>query len=313
MKIILLLLSIFFFQYHHAQKFKKIVFYNVENFFDTINGPNSDEEFLPNSKKKWNSKKYNTKLNHIRDVFTELGKPIIMGFCEIENKSVLEDLVDLDEFKNYKIVHYDSKDARGIDVGLIYNSCNLKHINSGIIRFNLPNQSKPTSRDILFATLNYKKEKLHILVAHWPSRRGGVEASEPKRMTAAQNAKKYIDSVLEYDSNAKIIFMGDLNDTPENRSVKLIEKSLNPMINKDSGKHRGSHQYRGKWDILDHIFVSDGCFEGKRKIEKNSGRICDFDFLFETYKGNIQPFRTYVGSKYLGGYSDHLPVFVEIK
>ena len=307
--IILTLLS----QNSFSQKTNKIAFYNVENLFDTINGPNIDEEYLPKAKKNWNSSKYYTKINHIRKVIIELKKPIIMGFCELENRLVLEDLISDKALKNYRIVHFDSKDARGIDVGIIYNSCVLTEENSGILRFNLPHQNEPTTRDILFASFLYKKDKIHVLVNHWPSRRGGVEESKPKRMKAAQQAKKYIDSILNANSKAKIILMGDLNDSPDNNSVKLIGSTLHPMIKKESGSFGGTHQYKGQWDILDHIFVSNGCFEGKKKIVKNSGKIHEFEFLMEVYKGNKQPYRTFVGSKYLGGYSDHLPVSVEIK
>jgi predicted extracellular nuclease len=297
-----------------AQKTRTISFYNVENLFDTIDGVNDDAEFLPTAKSQWITKRYEEKLTHIRRVLTEMGTPIISGFGEIENAQVVRDIVrNQKEFKNYGVVHYDSKDARGIDVAMIYDSCKLKLQQSGLIRFVLPGDTIATSRDIIWAKYKLKKESIFVLVNHWPSRRSGVEASDPKRMKAAESAKAFIDSVLTTDKNAKIILMGDLNDHPEDKAPQLIAKSLSPMIVKESGKFGGSYNYKGEWEIIDHIFVSEGLKNaGKVKIIPNSGKINAFPYLLEEYKGQIVPFRTYAGSKYLGGYSDHLPVSIEI-
>ena len=297
-----------------AQKTRTISFYNVENLFDTIDGVNDDAEFLPTAKSQWITKRYEEKLTHIRTVLAEMGTPIVAGFGEIENAQVVRDIVrNQKEFKNYGVVHYDSKDARGIDVAMIYDSCKLKLQQSGLIRFVLPGDTVATSRDIVWAKYKLKKESIFVLVNHWPSRRSGVEASDPKRMKAAESAKVFIDSVLTTNKNAKIILMGDLNDHPEDRAPQLIAKSLSPMIVKESGKFGGSYNYKGEWEIIDHIFVSEGLKNsGKVKIIPNSGKINAFPYLLEEYKGQIVPFRTYAGSKYLGGYSDHLPVSIEI-
>ncbi len=297
-----------------AQKTRTISFYNVENLFDTIDGVNDDAEFLPTAKSQWITKRYEEKLTHIRTVLAEMGTPIVAGFGEIENAQVVRDIVrNQKEFKNYGVVHYDSKDARGIDVAMIYDSCKLKLQQSGLIRFVLPGDTVATSRDIVWAKYKLKKESIFVLVNHWPSRRSGVEASDPKRMKAAESAKVFIDSVLTTNKNAKIILMGDLNDHPEDKAPQLIAKSLSPMIVKESGKFGGSYNYKGEWEIIDHIFVSEGLKNaGKVKIIPNSGKINAFPYLLEEYKGQIVPFRTYAGSKYLGGYSDHLPVSIEI-
>jgi len=299
---------------NNAQKTRTISFYNVENLFDTIDGVNDDAEFLPTAKSQWITKRYEEKLTHIRTVLTELGKPIIAGFGEIENSQVVRDIIrNQKDFKNYGLVHYDSKDARGIDVAMIYDSCKLKLQQSGLIRFVLPGDTIATSRDIVWAKYKFKKELIFVLVNHWPSRRSGVEASDPKRMKAAESAKSFIDSVLTTDKNAKIILMGDLNDHPEDKAPQLIAKSLSPMIVKESGKFGGSYNYKGEWEIIDHVFVSEGLKNtGKVKVIPNSGKINAFPYLLEEYKGQIVPFRTYAGSKYLGGYSDHLPVSIEI-
>ncbi len=244
----------------------------------------------------------------------EFERIALMGVCEIENKAVLKDVVK-GQKKKLKIVHYESADERGIDVGLLYDKKLFCLKKKGYLRFTLTyeGQPKPT-RDILYAELKHKKDRIYVLVNHWPSRRGGEKESEPSRMLASQTAKKYIDSVLQIHPNAKIIMMGDLNDYPENSSVQNVMKKLSPMITKSSGTKGGTHSYKNEWNVLDHLLISTGMSntEGLRAIT-NSGKIHEFDYLFETWKGNIVPFRTYAGRKYLGGYSDHLPVSFEIE
>jgi predicted extracellular nuclease len=300
--------------FNFSQKTRTVAFYNVENLFDTIDGANDDAEYLPNSKSEWITKRYNEKLNHIHQVLNDMDKPIVVGFSEIENAAVVRDVIKNQKaYKNYGLVHYDSKDARGIDVALIYDSCKLKLLQSGFIRYVLPGDTIPTSRDIVWAKYKVKKETFFVLVNHWPSRRGGTEASEARRVKAAESAKSFIDSVLTRDKNAKIILMGDLNDYPTDKAPQLISKSLNPMIVKESGKFGGTYNYKSAWEIMDHIFVSEGLKStGKIKVVEKSGKIHSFPYLLEEFKGQIVPFRTYAGTKYLGGYSDHLPVSIEI-
>jgi predicted extracellular nuclease len=295
-----------------SQKTTKIAFYNTENYFDTIDGPNDDAEYLPISKLKWGKVKYEEKKNHVIEVIKALNYPVLMGFCEIENKFVLEDMIKSDKkLKNYRPVHYDSPDLRGIDVGFIYNSSLFKLINSGNIRFTLPGDTEPRSRDIVWAKFAMKKDTIFAMVNHWPSRR--TNDSEPKRIKAAESARIFIDSVLIVNPNSKIVFMGDLNDHPEDKAPSLIAEKLSPMILKTSGEFGGTHTYKGEWGILDHIMVSKGFTTGKLSIIPNSGKINSFEFLMEEYKGNKQPKRTFVGEKYLGGYSDHLPVSVDLE
>jgi endonuclease/exonuclease/phosphatase family metal-dependent hydrolase len=173
---------------------------------------------------------------------------------------------------------------------------------------------KPSSRDILWSKFISKKDTVFMMVNHWPSRRGGEDKSEPNRLEAAKNARIFIDSVLKVNPKAKIIFMGDLNDYPTNKAPMLIAEKLQPQIIKTSGEFGGTYFYNNSWDILDHILVSAGNF-GKKcfKVIPNSGKIYSPKYLMEEYKGNIQPFRTYGGKKYLGGYSDHLPVSITVK
>lgn len=294
------------------KKSESIAFYNVENLFDTQDGPNDDAEFLPEAKNQWSKERYEEKLSHIRKVLGDLSYPMLVGFCEIENEGVLKALISGDQnLSNFGTVHYESPDARGIDVGFIYNKSKLSVLSSGKIRFTLPGDSEPKSRDIVWGKFLSKKDTLFALVNHWPSRR--TDDSEPKRIKAAESARVFIDSVLKVNPNAKIVFMGDLNDHPSDKAPQLISAKLNPMISKACGEFGGTHQYKNEWDVLDHIMVSPGFQKGKLKALANSGKIHSFPYLIEEYKGNKQPFRTYVGAKYLGGYSDHLPVSIQVK
>lgn len=295
-----------------TQKTRAVAFYNVENLFDTLDGPNDDAEFLPASKNEWTAGRYEEKLTHIREVLLAMGKPVICGFSEVENAAVVRAIIaNQADFKSYGIVHYESPDARGIDVALIYDSCRLKLVDSRAIRFTLPGETKPTTRDILWAQFNYKKQPFYVMVNHWPSRRGGTDESDEKRIAAAKIACNFIDSIQKVNGYP-IMFLGDLNDHPENNAPKLIDERLDPMITTESGPTRGTHFYNNEWGILDHIYVSTNFIATKNGVIANSGKIHNFPFLMEEYKGNIQPKRTYGGSKYLGGYSDHLPVSIQL-
>ncbi len=308
--VLLLSLSIFSF----GQKERTIAFYNVENLFDTLDTPNkSDSEFLPNGKKEWNSEKYSTKIKHINQVIDAIESPLIIGLCEVENKNVVLDIVKNGQLScTHALVHAESRDQRGIDNAIIYDKSALLLEEKGTIRFNIPGD-RPT-RDILWARFTARKTSFYVMVNHWPSRYGGAEESEPKRMIAAENARLFIDSLIQNDPKVRIIFMGDLNDHPENAAPQMIQEQLSPMITTESGKYQGTHNYRGQWGILDHIMVSDS-FLKKRgtRIVKNSGAIHSFNFLIGEYRGNEVPARTYGGKKYLNGYSDHLPVSIKIR
>lgn len=296
-----------------AQKTSTIAFYNVENLFDTIDGTNDDAEFLPAAKSNWNTTKFNEKTTHVAQVINELEQPLIIGLCEIENASVVRNVLQNTNNKSFGLVHYESPDARGIDVALIYDSLRLKLAASGNIRFTLPGQTAPSTRDIVWGKFTTKKDVIYALVNHWPSRRSGQDESEILRITAAQNARHFIDSILTINKAAKIVLMGDLNDYPADKAPQLIQEKLTPMIVPASGKFGGTHNYKDEWHVMDHIFISNG-FQGKKgmKCVPSSGKIYSFDYLLQTYKGQIVPFRTFGGSKYIGGYSDHLPVSISV-
>lgn len=292
-----------------------IGFYNVENLFDTLDTENKiDEEFLPSAEREWNSERYWTKIDHINQVIGSMHTPIILGMCEVENRAVVQDIVNRSQLKNkYSVIHYESLDARGIDNAMIYDSTKLTLEKSGILRFDMPEGNSP-SRDIIWAKFSYNSDTLFAMVNHWPSRRGGEEASEPKRMIASNAARKFIDSLLTVNKKMEIVFMGDLNDYPTNNAPKQISEVLTPMISTASGQFGGSHAYRGEWGVLDHIMVSKG-FLKKKGIHaiKKTGKIVSEEYMIDEYKGDKVPFRTYGGTKYLKGYSDHFPVLIEIK
>jgi predicted extracellular nuclease len=297
-----------------SQEAIDVVFYNVENLFDTRhdNGKH-DKEFTPKGENNWTKDRYEMKINRINQVISQYENIGLMGLCEIENQKVLKDLIKGRE--NLSIVHQESNDYRGIDVALLYDQTKFQLLNSGIIRFTLEKEDRTeTTRDILWAELQSGTEKVHVIVNHWPSRRGGLESSEKYRLKAAGLAREYIDKVLTDNPDANIIFMGDLNDEPDNNSAKMIQEKLRPQITRSSGKFGGTYNYRGDWNLLDHMMVSKGLEnESGLDIVPKSGKISDAEFLITEYKGDMVPKRNYAGPKYLNGYSDHLPVSFKIQ
>ncbi len=315
MKQLFFTLFLFHFSISFSQKkCERIAFYNIENLFDTIDNPHkNDNEFLPTAKRNWNQKRYEKKLKDINQVLDSLKHPMILGLCEVENNKVLKDLIDVGSMKeHYEIVHFESLDQRGIDNAILYDKTKSKLLNSGKIRFDLLSPDSKT-RDIVWGEFLIASDTIIVMVNHWPSRRGGQLKSEPKRLIAAYAAKNFIDSITQKRPDVEIIFMGDLNDHPENKAPKIISEKMRPMITKKSGKYGGSHNYRGEWGVLDHIMVSNNALKKEGfYVCKKSGTIYSPHFILTTYKENIVPKRMYGGLKYLGGYSDHLPVFINV-
>jgi predicted extracellular nuclease len=322
-----------------AQKEAMVAFWNVENLYDTINDPAvNDEEFLPGAKNAWTSQRYNTKLTNTAQVILQMNKgvgPDILGMAEVENRRVLEDLTTNTAMKKqkYGIVHYDSPDQRGIDVALIYKTKSFTVLSSSHVPVPLPkgkNDSvapRPT-RDILVVRgiLN-KKDTICILVNHWPSRMGGKEASDPKRMAAAFALNNIWDSLSALYSDQEIIVLGDFNDEPTDKSVQACVK-FNMIDGKDTSEHvmfmnlmdsikasgDGTHYYKKEKSCLDQILVTPNLQE-KKTYYVTSAAIFKPDWIFaEVYKGDgLSPKRTWAGSRYIGGYSDHLPVYVILR
>jgi hypothetical protein len=305
-----------------------VAFYNLENLFDTKDDPNTlDNDFLPDSEKQWNHKRYQKKLFKLGTAISNIGfqksgkAPVLVGVAEVENRNVLEDLVGSKHLinKGYGVVHYDSSDERGIDVGLLYQKQYFEVTNSETITVLIDNEPgiRDYTRDILWVTGNLNNEEVHILVNHWPSRRDGAADTAYKRIEAAKKNREIIDRIVTKDPEAKIIIMGDFNDDPSSESVKkhLVQHDFfNPMERLHT-RYNGSTSYRSQWNLFDQIIFSHNFHkyeQGKHCF--SDAAIFDDDFL-KIYKGRYKgtPFRTYVGRKYMGGYSDHFPVSVRLK
>lgn len=310
-----------------------IGFYNLENLFDTINNKELflSEEFTPESEKQWTSQRYHEKLNHMAEVISKIGTDVtpdgvaLLGVSEIENRGVLEDLVKESSIadRDYQIVHYDSPDRRGVDVGLLYQPKYFEVVNSASHRLTMPDDTNFRTRDQLVVSGYLNGEMIHVIVNHWPSRSGGEKRSRPKRNAAGELSRHIVDSLLNLDPNAKILVMGDLNDDPVNPSVlehlraKGKEKELEPgdMYNPMYNLYRegiGSLAYRDLWNLFDQVIVSQALLgDDKSSYKFYKAFVFNKNFLKQkegAFAG--YPNRTFVGDRYLGGYSDHFPVYV---
>ena len=320
-----------------------VAFYNLENLFDTIRDEKIyDEEWTPKGPRKWDTRKYRQKLKNLSRAIAEIGTgehlnmPTILGVCEIENRTVLEDLTNMAALKKaqYGIVHYDSPDRRGIDVGLLYQKKHFKPTSSRNIPLYIYDASNPKykdanggrgrriyTRDQLLVTGLLDGEEIHFIVNHWPSRSGGEQRSSPKREAAAALNRTIIDSLYKINPEAKIISMGDLNDGPYNKSVKEVLNAkaqreevrkgevFNPtyQLYKDGF---GTIAYRDAWDVFDQIIISEPLLQ-KDYSSFRYWKVGIFNksFLIQKsgqYKG--YPLRNQTGGE--PGYSDHFPVYI---
>jgi len=305
-----------------------IAFYNLENLFDTKNDPTTlDDDFTPKGRKNWNYKRYRNKIRKLGNVIAQLGtdrsfySPAIVGVVEVENQKVLEDLVTSKSLKKHKygIVHYDSPDERGIDVALLYKKKLFKLLHSETFPLYLEDEqgNRDYTRDILLVKGSLNGELIYVLVNHWPSRRSGEDLTEEKRIKAAELATHITATIISENKNAKIIIMGDFNDDPSNTSVKnyLVNNTFYNPMERLVNIGNGTLNYKKTWHLFDQIIFSKNFFNNEK--EKHSFKYAEvFDryFLKEwngKFKGN--PFRTYIGKWYQGGFSDHFPVYVYLK
>lgn len=310
-----------------------IGFYNLENLFDTLDQEGvRDGEFTPGSAKLWGKERYTKKLGDLSRVIGELGAELhpnglaILGVSEVENRSVLEDLVRTEAIakRNYQIIHHDSPDRRGIDVGLLYDSTRFKVTSHQAFFLDLGLNDKGDtiySRDQLLVSGVLEGEPIHVIVAHWPSRSGGQKRSNPRRIKAGQLGRTIIDSLQQADPNAAIVYMGDLNDDPTDPSVRRFLRSsgdkvmatngklYNPMV-EYARKGIGSLAWRDSWNLFDQVILSENLLD-ESGLRYYGTRVYNEPYLRQK-EGNWAgyPFRTYVGSTYQGGFSDHFPVFV---
>ena len=318
-----------------------VMFYNLENLFDTINNNGVyDKEFSPEGARQWNGTKYWQKQHNMAYTIGQMEVngspavgPVIIGVSEIENITVLQDLVRQPEIKDrrYQIVHHDSPDRRGVDVGLLYNPRFFKVLNvtNQSINKYLPDYPEFRSRDQLCVTGMLAGEKVSVIVNHWPSRLGGEEQSSYLREAAGRMARETMDSLLRDDPNQGIIFMGDLNDDPQNKSCseavgakKEIKDCLaepgscfNPWWN-ILNRGIGTLGYKGNWNLFDQIIFTDYFLKNFESKEKPTltflrAEVLNRKFL-RSNEGDRQgyPLRTFSGGVFLNGYSDHFPTMI---
>lgn len=309
----------------------RVMFYNVENLFDPREDSiTSDEEYQPTGIRGWTFSRLKQKQINISKVVLAVGgwePPDLIGFCEVENFSVLYGLTNYTALKNfgYRIIHFDSPDPRGIDVALLYRPEKFRVLKSIPIQIRFPFDTASRTRDILFVRgIACKRDTLNIFVNHWPSKFGGAMATIPKRNYVASLMRKKADSLLTINPNSNILIMGDLNESPTEEGVskvlraKMDSVNLAPddLYNLLAGAglswNMGTIKFHETWDAIDHMIVSRTMLS---HTTPHGMHIFDAPFLLqddEAWFGK-KPFRTYYGARYLGGFSDHLPVYTDFR
>ncbi|MCM1152249.1 MAG: endonuclease/exonuclease/phosphatase family protein [Muribaculum sp.] len=337
--ILILVLLFVGFSTARAQDNKKfqmfgVAFYNLENLFDTINNNGKyDLEFSPRGKNKWDGNKYWTKIKNMSYAISKMKTkttpqgPALIGCSEIENITVLQDLVKAESVRdlNLQIIHHDSPDARGVDVSLLYNPRFFRPINVTNHRLVIPGMEYFKTRDQMVVTGLLGGCRVGVIVNHWPSRRGGSQQSSHLREAAADLCRHIADSLLKVDPNMGIIIMGDLNDDPSDKSCAVTLGAVKNIKDVRPGgfynpfwrmleRGIGSYIYRGGWDLFDQIIVNYNLVEGKNGLKFEHAEVLNFDFLKQQsgqYKG--YPLRTFSGGVWTGGYSDHFPTEIFLK
>jgi len=312
----------------------RIVFYNVENLFDTRNDSlTNDEEFLPEGDKNWTNERFRRKIVRIYQTIVALGEgemPAVIGLSEIENRDVLNRLIYDTPLNRigYHIIHRESPDARGIDVAMLYRPDIFEPDSSAWLKVPLPG-GEATREILLVKGRIWKNDTIHVYVNHWPSRYGGAGGSNAKRLAAASMLAVSVKQFLSSIPSSNIIIMGDFNDEPGDESLQVLNKIL---VNEGADSHsllinlsvktsltdiEGTIKHQGSWSVFDQILVSPSLISGNNglKLVSEKTEIFRAGFLMEpdeTYTG-YKPFRTYSGPGYNNGFSDHLPVSILIE
>lgn len=285
---------------------RSVAFYNVENLFDTENDPASDDgAFTPNGLYKWTEEQFREKTVRIAFVLAEIAADLV-GLAEIENKYVLDCLTKntLLEDLGYRYIHFDSPDPRGIDVALLYRPGAFRPESMRAVRYkHLP---RYRTRELLHVNGQWRGHPAHVLVCHLPS----VLSPKQVRSDAAASVRFYADSLMKADPDHLLLLMGDFNANPDNQVMKIITKGsrLENPFHELYKKGYGSYHYRGRWNMYDSILVG-GTVPGSP-----TGRVFIKDYLIQpdgVYKG--YPYRSFSGTEYIGGYSDHLPVVLVLE
>lgn len=304
-----------------AQDNKKtcaVAFYNVENLFDTEDDPaTNDEEFTPKGAYRYTKKVYEQKLHNIATVINQLDAAIV-GLAEIENATVLRDLIAQPELgnDNYEYVWYNSPDPRGIDVALLYNPALFKPLRTKAVPVRMKGMA---TRDVLLVSGVLQGDTVHVLVNHWPSRGEGLQESTPKRMAAAKVNRTITDSLSQRNRNAKIIIMGDMNDNPKDESITNVlgakADKTGQLYNPWTAIHnsgKGTSVYHRKWDHFDQVIISTA-FTKKSGWYYDKAEIFDEDFILNKGFEDAYPLRSFKGKNWNNGYSDHLPVILHLR
>ncbi|MDR2414403.1 MAG: endonuclease/exonuclease/phosphatase family protein [Odoribacteraceae bacterium] len=313
-----------------ARERHRVIFYNVENLFDTRDDPDTlDDEFTPMGSRHWTRERYSIKIKQLSTVITAAGGdslPLFVGLAEVENRRVLLDLVERTALSDgdYGVLHVDSPDPRGIDVALLYRKKYFQVLDLEALPVHLDKDGN--TRDILYCRgVLQLTDTLHLFVCHFPSRIDGRIYSDWKRERAARVIREAVDAIQQANEDAAIIIMGDLNGAANTWEQRVMRarfpgKRLSPStLYYLTGRSRlaaiGSYRYRGQWETIDHLIVSGVLLNGDYAWQTEPrARIFVKDFMLEedkTHYGN-KPFPTYRGPVYLGGFSDHLPVYLDL-
>jgi hypothetical protein len=313
----------------------RIVFYNVENLFDVFNDSlTNDDEYTPEGDRHWNNHKFYKKLNNLSKVIISIGEwnpPSVIGLCEIENRFVLNKLIYETPLKSfdYKIIHAESPDRRGIDVAFLYRKSRFNPLFYSPIPINFPDDTLSKTRDILYVKgVLAETDTVHFFVNHWPSRYGGYEDSKPRRMFVASVLRSKVDSILSVNYNPNIIIMGDFNDEPGDESIRVVLRAksdtfglkknelvdLMGLIKKNN--MIGTNKFQSEWSVIDQFICTGNLLTGKNglKVAGEGASIYDASFLLEKDETNLgfRLNRTYIGPIYHGGFSDHLPIYLDL-
>ncbi|MDR0766539.1 MAG: endonuclease [Odoribacteraceae bacterium] len=309
----------------------RLLFYNVENLFDTRDDPDTrDEEFTPEGNQHWTVERYKRKIRQLSTTIVAAGEgtlPLLVGLAEVENRRVLLDLITRSVLSdgNYGLLHADSPDPRGIDVALLYRKEHFQVLKAAHLPVYLDETT--TTRDILYCKgLLQRADTLHLFVCHFPSMVNGERGSEWKRRRAAGVLRRAIDTIQQANESAAIVIMGDLNgkvNTRAQRDLRVTypdDRPIDPATlyyttDRPRGATRGSYRFRGQWQTIDHVIVSGALLNGGHawQAAPRAGLFMD-DFLLEEDKPRYgkRPLPTYRGPVYMGGCSDHLPIYLDI-
>ena len=298
-----------------------IGFYNLENLFDPFDKETSlDKDYTPNGKFKWDQEKYDQKINHLSQTISKIGlmrsnlPPVLLGVCEVENESCLQDLTMTSPLKkfNYDYIFHESADSRGIHVALLFqkNHFKLMEYTAHALDLTIGSETENT-RDILHIKGELFGKKIHLIVNHWPSRTDGTVKTNPKRICASNLVKELIDQIGQKEKNANMLIMGDFNDDPSSESMQVFASKgfMNPMTDFQKQK-KGSVKFKGKWMIFDQILINESLKNAPWFNYIGSHIYVDPSIIQKSGRFKGSPKRTFSGNYHQGGYSDHFPVFI---